>query len=184
MVDQAVDKEQAKEQRDKGISLAGRHIHLVMQAMSQNLSPAGLAHGVMRDWNTWTDNQGNERSNSPAAGMALITGRMGEVFIPQSFMIGAPLKDTRTKHTVVWRSGGPLPVAEIGTRRRASSVRVDTENRVIALELEADELHEESELVSVNVDDDQPLPSGFPDGISVYLCRVSDAQGVLLWRHK
>lgn len=173
----AKDERKMREKIDEWHSQAARQITLTMQAMSRAVSWQGLAMGIYNDWEVQTGRDGESYGNSPAAGVALITGRMGQVLLPPEIHV-EPVEPTES-FTVVWRAGAEIPADRLGQTTTVRRIAVDREERVIYAELPS------GETIDLRVDEEQTLPpeaAVIEDGpYRLRLSATAPSQGILRW---
>jgi hypothetical protein len=131
---------------------AARAIHESMKALAQKLSPEGLAYAVYLDW---------KQDVSASAGMALLTGRVGECLLPAGVPV-EPLQ-RREQYRVVFRTGADLPIPYQGgtepvervrlldSSENGPDLRVTVAGETIDLHVDGDEVPEEIPVYDVRL---------------------------------
>lgn len=173
---EAKDQKEMRKAIDEWHSTAARQISLTMQALSRTVSWPGLAFGLWKDWEPYIDEEGRERYRKTSAGVALMTGRMGQVLLPPEFEVEEvkPMEDC----CVVWRSGPELPFKAKAATKEVEEIAVDREERVIYTRLET------GEQIALQVDEEQTLPPKHVEATEEYTVRLSattPSQGLMRW---
>jgi hypothetical protein len=155
-------------------SRAARGIHESMKALARDVSPEGLAYGIARDWNP-------DRGHSASAGMAMLTGRIGEVLLPAGTEVESVRSDEQ--YRTVFTRGDDIPGAfQTDTVTVVDLIRLDSSEN----EPDARILLESDEAFNIHVKSDEPghpVPADVATGeYTMELTKTSRRGGLLRWR--
>lgn len=181
---EADDKTAARKKMKNRRYRVSRELKEFMEQISQTLSPMGLAEGVRRDWGKEGSGHNRRWDNTTAAGMRLLAGRTGEVFLPQK--ISTEPLESEEQYAVVFTTGrqNAIPIDRIGETCRVKSMhtRSDDGERVGEVTLE-----DGAEFTAHFDSDDEAPPRDVCEAVEkgeavARVTRTTRSQGLLRWK--
>lgn len=130
--------EAVEEKIEERTSEIHRALRMAMQTWTKEFSGPGLAWGVYHDWSVQSEDRRTGEmtyNNSTSAGMRLIEGRMGEVFVSPASSVNVKHLERHERHSVVYmtRDQGFIPIEDVGATREATGIRIrEQDGRVMA----------------------------------------------------